>query len=417
MIIESLLSNSKDIFFPQNIEIKNSLDSGAHGSVYQCNDEFGKVFAVKIMRNVHGFNHLLEASIMSQISHPNLNSALAIHGDSEFMFIFQEIAKSDLWEFIKANPKTSFEIKKEWIAKLLKAIRILHSNNIIHCDVKARNVLLYEDLNIKLTDFSSSVLKIDKKDCFLHRISTWTHMPIESVMKSSWNEKVDIWSLGCTLYEIVFECSLFPLQDEKENRLITQEDSVLESSPETIKQRYINSISSWGIKSREYRTFSELMDSDRIFCENILNEEIEFNSFTLHPEFLNSTYPEINKMILGCLYVSPKLRSNILELTPEEEYKVIEKLPRTIADSVISRVQNKLKEQTDKAQLIENALNIYRISNDDLDEKIKIEVCLLIAHKLSLKRKVVQTEIKDKIFEAERNLSNSLQFRFLKFKK
>ncbi len=417
-IVDLNMISSKDFnLLNNNIIIEKEIGLGADGSVRECKDEKGSIFAVKIINNDkdRGITKLTEVSIMTQISHPNLNSALSVFSNKDYLFIFQDLAVSDLHKYIiNNNEKISLETRNKWSFSLIQGLHILHLNKIIHGDVKAKNVLLYSDNNIKLTDFSFSIKRTSEKDFFTHRISTWTHMPLESVMKIPWNEKADIWCLGCTLYEIyynniIFRYQLEALQDLKDTKL----------SSEEIKEFYIiymtiNSIADWGINGPIY-------DMNNImFCKNIISENArEHLKFNLSDSFSDPQMAGINEMILSCLYVIPITRTNTKTLLKNklfsgkhlEKYTTIQKNRVPIANSIILNVTKIISDKNIDKHVSQLALILYQLDTEDIEDELKIETCILIASKIYLKPFYFPK--KSDLFDTERRICNNLHFRLL----
>src|SRR5207249_1559942 len=101
----------------------------------------------------------------------------------------------------------------KWSFGLCQGLWCLHENDIIHGDVKGSNVLLYKDDNVKLTDFNVSIKLWHPHETRTDRVGTMTHTCLEMLKKVEWSKPVDIWSLGCTLYEIAFGKLLFVSQN------------------------------------------------------------------------------------------------------------------------------------------------------------------------------------------------------------
>ena len=96
-------------------------------------------------------------------------------------------------------------IIKMWFGQLCKALKYIHAKNIIHRDVKPSNIFMDEFQNIKLGDFGSAK-KLEKTIDFVQtaRIhGTPNYIAPEIWKKQPYNEKVDMWGLGCTLYELL----------------------------------------------------------------------------------------------------------------------------------------------------------------------------------------------------------------------
>ncbi len=205
-----------------SITILERLGKGGYGLVHKCHDERNNVAAVKcVPTDKNGIPGLMEVSIMSTISHPHINRALRIHPTSKMLYIFQDIALSDLHHYVRNEGPPSAERLRGWLHKICQGVSCLHSQKIIHADIKASNVLLYTDDNVKLTDFTLSCKSWDTD--YTHSVCTSTHRPLECYTKEGWSFPLDIWSLGCTFYEIAYGESLFPSQSgKKEDRSVSK---------------------------------------------------------------------------------------------------------------------------------------------------------------------------------------------------
>ena len=84
---------------------------------------------------------------------------------------------------------------------MVKALRALHSRNIMHRDLKSANVFLQKNGPAKLGDLNVS--KVAKKGLLYTQTGTPYYASPEVWRDQPYNSKSDIWSLGCVLYEMV----------------------------------------------------------------------------------------------------------------------------------------------------------------------------------------------------------------------
>src|SRR5690606_10422930 len=116
------------------------------------------------------------------------------------MNIVMECASSTLY----CKEVMEFSSLQRLSVQLVSAIATLHHHHIIHGDVKPTNILVLRNGDIALTDFGLSVIKEHHHEDFSHRVGTHTYRAPESLANTRWNEKIDSWALGCTLYEMAY---------------------------------------------------------------------------------------------------------------------------------------------------------------------------------------------------------------------
>ncbi|GBG16219.1 Protein kinase, putative, partial [Hondaea fermentalgiana] len=87
-------------------------------------------------------------------------------------------------------------------AYVLLGLHYLHGENLIHRDIKARNILLTDDGRAKLGDFggAAQLSTMQSKQTTIMGASYW--MAPEVMLEDGYNSKCDIWSLGVTIIEM-----------------------------------------------------------------------------------------------------------------------------------------------------------------------------------------------------------------------
>ncbi|CAD6344062.1 unnamed protein product [Miscanthus lutarioriparius] len=133
----------------------------------------------------------------------------------EHLFIVTELLRANLYEFQKYNQESGDEVyfslpRIQAIARqCLEALVYLHHLNIVHCDLKPENILLksYGRCEIKVIDLGSSCFLSDNLNLY---VQSRSYRSPEVILGLPYDQKIDIWSLGCILAELYTGEVLFP---------------------------------------------------------------------------------------------------------------------------------------------------------------------------------------------------------------
>jgi serine/threonine protein kinase len=406
---------SLDRHLGTNIDITDKLlGHGSYGDIHLAINEHGDKFAVKCCRiDANGIPNILEASIMATMTHPYLNRALRINASDEKLYITQELALSDLAQHTrrdKGNYKPSFEELRKWCFCLAQAVSALHVEGIIHADIKASNVLLYEDGSIRLTDYGLATKKWSPTETFNYNVCTCTHRPLECLMRRSWNESLDIWSLGCTFYEIAYGELLFPYQGvlEGPNKVKDKESKL------RLRNRSINAIIDWSSRGPNPPTSYEVIGMKQV--------AIDYIPFVLCDDFKKPEMAVFNDLLCSMLIVDPQRRPTIGQILSHPFfdgmkapiYLVIKRPANKITVNEQARVTQYIHRYTSDSVVETLALSIYCRCNDldHLSEQIRAATCTWIASKIVNGNVPSSMEIlRYKLLPAERDICHNLMFR------
>ncbi|XP_058184428.1 CBL-interacting serine/threonine-protein kinase 14-like [Rhododendron vialii] len=202
-------------------ELGKLLGQGAYAKVYHArNLKTGQSVAIKAMslENVlkRGLTEHVkrEISIMHRLHHPHIVHILEVLATKTKIYFVLEFAKGgELWTKVKGR-RLSEDVSRKYFQQLISALGYCHSRGVFHRDLKGENLLLDENLNLKVTDFGLSAVTAQiQPDGLLHTLcGTPAYLAPEILANKGYDgAKVDIWSCGIILYAL--NAGYFPFSD------------------------------------------------------------------------------------------------------------------------------------------------------------------------------------------------------------
>lgn len=203
------LSDTKTI---GRYEIIGQLGKGSMGVVYLGKDPYiNRNVSIKISRpaNVDGDiadryreRFFVEAQSAGQLMHPNIVAIYDAGMYKDFCYIAMEYIDGPTLETYCNKDLLPISKVVETIFTACQALDYAHKQGVIHRDLKPSNIMLNQAGEVKITDFGIAQVKSE------HTISTSiigspSYMSPEQVKEELVDDKSDIFSLGCVLYELL----------------------------------------------------------------------------------------------------------------------------------------------------------------------------------------------------------------------
>ena len=162
-----------------------------------------------------------EAAIHSQLNHPNIIKMYdVVEGKNAIAIIMEYASKGTLVQnMVYGNPMPLKRVR-EIFTQICSVINYLHKKGIVHRDLKAENILLDRNNNVKLIDFGFSKKMSGQNELLQTRCGSPCYASPEIILASGYNEKTDIWSIGVILY--LLTVGTFPFFDYNIQRLFSK---------------------------------------------------------------------------------------------------------------------------------------------------------------------------------------------------
>ncbi|XP_072254617.1 serine/threonine-protein kinase SIK1 [Pyxicephalus adspersus] len=150
-----------------------------------------------------------EVQIMKRLRHPHVVRLYQVMETRDMIYIVTEYAKNgELFDYLTVRGRLTEDEARHKFLQILAAVEYCHSQNIVHRDLKTENLLLGDNMDIKLADFGFGNFYLEGR-----LLNTWCGSPPYAAPevfqgKEYEGPQLDVWSLGVVLYVLL--CGSFP---------------------------------------------------------------------------------------------------------------------------------------------------------------------------------------------------------------
>ncbi|KNC35978.1 other/NEK protein kinase [Plasmodium falciparum RAJ116] len=149
---------------------------------------------------------LKEVELLSKLNHPFIVKYIESYIEGDTLRIVMKHCKGDLYHYIQNKKKQNTPIKEKriliWLTQILTALKFLHSNHILHRDMKSLNILIDSDKRVRLCDFGISKVLENTLDYANTLIGTPYYLSPELCKDKKYSWPSDVWATGCLIYEL-----------------------------------------------------------------------------------------------------------------------------------------------------------------------------------------------------------------------
>ena len=308
-----------------NFEKQKNLGHGSFGSVWLVKRKIDqKLYAMKIINIANSSKEekdaaLNEIRLLTSLRHINIIGYKEAFYDipSNTLNVVMEYADGgDLQKRIEINKQQHCLFREnfiwEWIFQLLYGVVYLHSHKIIHRDLKTANIFLMKNGILKIGDLNVSILA--QKGYARTQTGTPLYLAPEVWEDLKYDDKCDVWSLGCIFYEL---CTLSPPFNGQNMKELLTNIKIGKYNP--ISSNYSNDL-------------KQIIDWMLVVNPNIRKSSKELlYSDIIKRKLASLPRKDIIKKIVKAFYSFnpessikwPKRQSKINKILPEENYGMI----------------------------------------------------------------------------------------------
>uniref|UniRef100_A0A8B9L9W0 non-specific serine/threonine protein kinase n=1 Tax=Astyanax mexicanus TaxID=7994 RepID=A0A8B9L9W0_ASTMX len=164
-----------------------------------------KEIGISRMSNKERQESRKEVAVLANMSHPNIVQYKESFEEGGCLYIVMDYCEGgDLFKKINNQKGVLFTEEQilDWFVQICLALKHVHDRKILHRDIKSQNIFLTKDGTIQLGDFGIARVLNSTVELARTCIGTPYYLSPEICENKPYNNKSDIWALGCVLYEM-----------------------------------------------------------------------------------------------------------------------------------------------------------------------------------------------------------------------
>ncbi|XP_057517288.1 serine/threonine/tyrosine-protein kinase HT1-like [Amaranthus tricolor] len=246
-----------------------------------------------------------EVALLFRLTHPNIITFFAAcKKPPVFCIITEYMAGGSLRKYLHQQEPHSvpIDLVLRLSLDIARGMQYLHSQGVLHRDLKSENLLLGDDMCVKVADFGISCLE---SQCGSTKGFTGTYrwMAPEMIKEQHHTKKVDVYSFGIVLWEILTALTPFENMTPEQAAFAVCQKNARPPLPAECPKALSRLIKlCWSSNPDKRPHFKEIVSILESFLE----------SFNRDPEFFSSFKSSHDRMLLGCLPKCISLRKPIL---------------------------------------------------------------------------------------------------------
>jgi len=209
-------------------EVKKKIGAGAYGLLCAATDTVENVtVAVKKIKDafddaIDCKRTLREVRLLQHFAHENVLNLRDIMlpptgqiDQWKDIYLVLELMDTDLHYIIHSKQALTDDHIQYFIYQILRGLKAIHSAKVLHRDLKPNNLLVNKNCDLKICDFglARGVDDSISQQLTEYVVTRWYRAPELLVENSSYDQGIDIWSVGCILAECLGRKALLPGKD------------------------------------------------------------------------------------------------------------------------------------------------------------------------------------------------------------